>query len=424
MAKVTARHAISDNLAVFLQDNCKNWYARFKVQSTYYTKTTRQKDLAKAITKAHRILFEYEIRAETNTLFNVKKFSLVAQKVIEQMQQDNVRGEGKSAFTDYIAALKNYHIPFFGDLNISKIDQDLLKEFDIWRNKTLGRNPAKSTIQNHNTAFQLVFDFAVERNWMLEGQVPRLHNTGADGQRRAAFSIEEFAIIREQIVEMQRLGRKEVTRSTRELLLDYVDFALLTGLRPGSEMDNLTWGDLHIERVAERCRLYVTVRKGKTTKYTGTREVVCKEAIVVVVDRLTHRFPNRRKDEHIFRLADGSRSKELSRNFDLALHNCNLKMSQYGERSLYSLRHTYITWELVAQNVPIDVIARQCGTGIQMIEQHYSHVIPRMFGKQLSGVEADAKKQVEKQFTAVIYDSCLLDKISRWTANYKRRNFI
>lgn len=78
----------------------------------------------------------------------------------------------------------------------------------------------------------------------------------------------------------------------------------------------------------------------------------------------------------------------------------------------------------MAQNVSIDVIARQCGTGIQMIEQHYSHVIPRMFGRELSGVEIETKKLVDKQFSEVTYDELLQNQIDRWAKNYKLRGFI
>ena len=48
---------------------------------------------------------------------------------------------------------------------------------------------------------------------------------------------------------------------------------------------------------------------------------------------------------------------------------------------------TYITWDLMAQSVSIDILARQCGTSIQMIEQHYSHVVPKIFSNQLSGMD-------------------------------------
>jgi integrase len=425
MSKLLEKHQLTPNLIVYKQDNCHNWIARLKINKAYFSRSTKTRDLQQAMAKAHRLYFEFEVRFETNTfIVDNKKFAFVADKVIQQMQQAVAAGTGKMIYEDYAGALRKYHIPFFGNTFVTHIDVDKLTEFDQWRVTQLGRIPAKSTIQNHNSAMQMVFDYAVKKKWMIPSQVPTLENNGATGQRRAAFSVDEYLIIREKVEELQREGRTERTRLIRELLLDYMDFAILTGMRPGSEMDNLVWADIHMERDSERCRFYVTVRKGKTTKYTGTREIVCKEGIVKVLQRLSHRFPNRHKDDLVFRLPDGSTVKELPRHFDKTLELTQLKHSQQGERSLYSLRHSYITWELVAQNVSIDVLARQCGTGIQMIEQHYSHVIPRMFGRELSGVALETKKLLTKQFSEVEYDELLHYQIERWSKNYKRRGFI
>lgn len=52
----------------------------------------------------------------------------------------------------------------------------------------------------------------------------------------------------------------------------------------------------------------------------------------------------------------------------------------------------------MSQRVSIEVLAKQCGTSIAMIEQHYSHVIPRMFSDQLSAVKIDEIKQIKNRF--------------------------
>lgn len=425
MAKILEKHKLTENLYIYRQSNCRNWIARMKVHKKHFSRTTKTRSLEEATAKAHRLLFEYEIRFETNNfIVENKKFSFIAEKVIQQMQAALANGTGKTIYDDYIGALNKYHIPFFGNISITRIEHDQLTEFNAWRTQQLGRIPAKSTIQNHNSAMQMIFDYAVKKKWMLVSQVPVLENSGTGGQRRAAFTIEEFLKVRAQVEATQHESKNHKTQLIRELLLDYMDFAILTGMRPGSEMDSLTWADLHPEHDAQRCRFYVTVRKGKTTKYTGTREIVCKETILKVLTRLTARFPNRTGAQKVFTLADGSSTKEMSRHFDAALQQVGLKHSQQGERSLYSLRHSYITWELMAQKVSIDVIARQCGTGIQMIEQHYSHVIPRMFGRELSGVELTSRQLVDRQFETVDYDEKLLQQIGHWGRNYKSRGFI
>lgn len=101
---------------------------------------------------------------------------------------------------------------------------------------------------------------------------------------------------------------------------------------------------------------------------------------------------------HYHSLSVALTPREIGRTFNAALKDIGLDESPYGKRTLYSLRHSFITWELVSKKVTIDVLARQCGTSIEMIERHYSHVIPRMFSQQLSGVVLPDKKEIEKKW--------------------------
>ena len=46
------------------------------------------------------------------------------------METELDAGYGKKSFVDYISALENYFIPYFGNINIDTIDYKKLKEFD------------------------------------------------------------------------------------------------------------------------------------------------------------------------------------------------------------------------------------------------------------------------------------------------------
>ena len=123
-----------------------------------------------------------------------------------------------------------------------------IKEFEIWRIKKAGRLLNKSTLLNHNAALQMVFKEAVEKQWMLAVQVPVLSATGEQGARRAAFTREEYEQVLETIESMRDNSRKDKTRQIRELLLDYAEIVVNTGIRPGTEMEELTWGDIEMTR--------------------------------------------------------------------------------------------------------------------------------------------------------------------------------
>ncbi|RTR40279.1 site-specific integrase [Shewanella canadensis] len=427
MSKQIERHNISDKLYVYLQSNSKYWYCRFVLYGKWYVKATKKTDLNEAIAMAHRIYMDYEIRAETNTLIDSKRFKDVAEKAIDQMQSELMHGGGKVIYKDYIGALRKYHIPYFDRIFITSIDQEKIREFDKWRIEEFKRIPAKSTIQTHNAALQMVFKEAIVRKWMIPMQVPVLNSEGLTSQRRAAFSKEEYEKTYDAIILLEENSRKEKTRQIRELLLDYMEFAVHTGIRPGTEMESLTWGDIHMETDEHHVVFYVTVTKGKTTKHTGTREIVCRDEIFSCIEELRERFPDRKPSDKLFRLADDSTTKELGKAFDKALVDVGLKQSAHGVRTLYSLRHTYITWQLMSGDVSMEVLAKQCGTSLQMIEQHYSHVIPKMFSRELSGVEirkSKPKKATRSPAALAKSHARLAKQFNEWGLEYKKRGCI
>lgn len=427
MSKQLERHDISDELYVYKQDNSERWYARIKVAGKWIAKATKQKEKEKAIAMAHRLQMEQGILLERGLFVNSKRFRDVAEKAIQVMEDIIKKDKDKDKqkpkkhkLTTYIQVLHKYHIPFFDRTYITSIDSDKLREFDKWRIEQFGREPAKSTLLNHNAAMQLVFKEAVDQKWMLAAQVPSLSTKGVESQRRAHFTPEEYEKAFDAVVALEENSRKEKTRQIRELLIDYMEFAVYTGIRAGTEMDNLTWGDIRFKTNGTAVHLFITVTKGKTIKHTGTREIVCREEVLSSLQSLRERFPNRKPTDKLFRLVDGSTTNELTKTFEKALISAGLKKSPHGDRSLYSLRHSYITWQLLA-GVNMEVLAKQCGTSVAMIEKHYSHVIPKMFSKELSGVdlgEVTVKKSIRKSSDNHL--QILKEKYKEWETHYKK----
>lgn len=69
----------------------------------------------------------------------------------------------------------------------------------------------------------------------------------------------------------------------------------------------------------------------------------------------------------------------------------------------------------------MEVLAKQCGTSVAMIEKHYSHVIPKMFSKELSGVdlgEVAVKKSIRKHSDNHL--QILKEKYKEWETHYKK----
>ena len=423
MTKQTTRYDINDNMYLFQLANSPYWQVRFTFgNSDWHCRSTKKTDRNDAVHKAYEIFHSNKGKHDEGMhIKNNKQFKKVAELCIERMELDMENG-GKKTQRDYIQALNKYHIPYFDKTPINQIDFTMLQAFDEWRNALAGRVLKRSTLQTHNAAFMRVFELAVEQKWMFASHIPQLKSQGETGARRAAFSEKELQQIMEAIWDVEDNAHKNQSKMIRELLHFYVEFAVNTGMRPGTEMEALTWGDIELNCDQDEIYFYVNVKKGKTTKYTGTRKIVCRDEILNCLEHLRDLFPNRKPSDKLFVLKDGSTTDRISRTFTEILKEQKLKQADGYERSLYSLRHTYITNQLL-EGVPIDIIASQCGTSTAMIEQHYSHVKPIMHSHKLRGkAEPEKKERVRKD--KPIYKERRLKRAKAWMKEYEARGCI
>lgn len=390
---------IVDGLFIFTQPNSKRWYARFKVGKKHITFSTGESELEKAKVKALDEMYRQRAEFQLGISAGAQPFSALANEIIAELETLIERGISKKNNAVYKGILLNYHIPFFKDQRIDQIKQSDMDSFHKWREAKFGRQPSKSTLQNHNAALSKIYDKALKKGQITKYHIPTFETDGKRQERRAAFTWEEFRKISDYIDEDMKRTKNKTSRMLLELMYDYIDFAIATGMRPGTEIEHVEWRDIDFKLVDGVPEITVAVRKGKTTSYTGTRQVVVRSDFIANLEDLVARFPNRQATDKVFVLADGSEPKNLSRKFSDILEKLNLKQGQYGERTLYSLRHSYITWNLKTK-ADIAALAKQCGTSIEMIDRTYSHLLPSMFRQEFSGVvykqqEPDSLKRRE-----------------------------
>jgi integrase len=174
------------------------------------------------------------------------------------------------------------------------------------------------------------------------------------------------------------------------MLRDLVDILMLTGMRQGTESMNLEWKHIewYLEKDVRYLRFWVS---GKT----GARWLIAKHECAEVLKRIqaTHEnIADMTLDEllelklaqRVFRFKDGRKPFEMNKVFRRLLEEMNLVKGQAGtDRTLYSLRHTYATQELLA-GTDIHTLARQMGTSVVMLERHYSKLTATMAAEQLA----------------------------------------
>jgi integrase len=193
------------------------------------------------------------------------------------------------------------------------------------------------------------------------------------------------------MVEWSAKGRLAVEREMRPLLRDYVEMLLLTGMRHGTEALGISWKHIewHTDKDIRYLRIWVN---GKT----GGRWLIAKHRAVDVLKRLhsrqqTHngiefeQLLKARIAHKLFTFSNGYQPPSLNGTFRRLMRDSGLEKNSEGRtRTLYSLRHTYATLELIENRMDLHPLAKQMGNSAAMIERHYSKLTATMAADRLA----------------------------------------
>ena len=303
------------------------WQARFKVGDNWVRITTKKRDKKAAAEVAKDLYLEAQFKDKHKLPVITRRFKDIAKLAIASMNEALDGGQGKSVYKDYISALNRYLIPFFGNHHIHRIDYPLLREFERWRMERMGKKPTASSIathnSTHNSAINKVFDEALQRGFLNESQRPQLYNRGRGSDRRPDFTLDEYRSLARNLREFVKNARVGKTREMRELLRDYVLILVNSGIRHGTEAQNLRWKHIRIE-INKRTKepMLLMYVKGKVKG----REIVARHNCVTYLKRIQSRtnaikhltfseLLKTKREEHVFVLSDGTQTENLRATF-------------------------------------------------------------------------------------------------------------
>jgi len=410
--KLATTHVLLENtLVIYQRERSKVWQCRFKVDGHWQRASTKQHKLTTAKESAKRLLIEAEIRKLSNLPVITRRFRDVAKLAIQRMNNEIASGRGKASFSDYIRCINDYFIPCFSKRSINNIDFKALDELDAWRTKHMGKAASHSTLLTHNAALNRVFDEAIIRNYLTEVNRPKLESKGRKSERHAAFEIHEVKALLGNFEAWFDRARTKDGKDLRRLLRDYVEILLNTGARPGVELMNLKWRQIKfinkptnndgntiaLNDLNTSCEIKIVFGK------TGERIALGMSPTVVALTRIAERNYGVQADtldklqqltipsnnDYVFTTKAGKAPTSFKKLFKryLAEHNLLIDPLTEKQRAFYSLRHTYATFALTNDKVPIHTLAKQMGTSVLMIEKHYSHLKVVQAIEQLRGSE-------------------------------------
>jgi integrase len=378
------------------RENSKKWQVHYKIDSikTWFRKSVQTTDVDKAVQLAERLWMKATFEHEEGRPVISKKFKPVAEVVLRRLEEEIKAGTAKPIAKDYVSAINLYLIPYYGNFNVDNIKPATVSQFHVWRKEKVGRELSGSAQNNHNAAFNLVMDEAVQRGYLSDYHRPNTKNTGAESDRRAEFSHEELETLLKYSTKFIAEGRTDRTKMIRQVLAQaYVPFLAATGIRAGTESENLEWRHIDVEVVNGQPVLHIRLQQGKL----GPRNFVAHNSCWRILEVMRQISPDlkdtpledvlrQRVAQKVFRLADGSVPDNWNKPFRQMLEDSNLLKSPVTdkERSLYSLRHYYATQRLL-EGIPIHDLAQQMGTSVLMIQKHYSHLTPLMKATQFAG---------------------------------------
>lgn len=416
------RKARNGEIVLFYRGDSPEIYCRVRLpDGGWLQRTTKKRYSDEALQVAERLHDEARFRHRMGLMPKSTTFAHASRLYEKELREEVELGlRSPQRLDDCLPVIQRYLRPYFGRRKIDEISNKDIAEYQKWRaaywvsgpgaksdvieykrkGQTIirprpkGKPPSHSTVNAENVVLRAIFETAVKHDILRPDHVPAItmdKRRKPDKNRRPAFTKEEYDSLVQFLFNWAREPNID-NGERRKLLANYVVFLVHTGVRPGTETDNLLWKHVRETKTKSGERRFVLSVYGKTKArypvvsgpgYTALNQIKVDAA------RAKREI---KPDDAVFSLPDGTPVKNDSfrQLFRKALQKAELLYDEYGnQRSLYSLRHTYATFQLLHNGVNIYTLVEQMGTSVKMIEEHYGHLKPEMAIDELTGKTVD-----------------------------------
>ncbi len=385
MSFQTDTHVLKDGLVIFRRADVKHrlWYCRMAIPRERRDGANRYKTVClKTADEGAARNAAFDQDAELR--FKIKHEVPVFQRVFSQVAKEYLafQEERKDAgqITRHAWRVLDSHVrarlnPYVGTNQITLIKQDKWDKYPIWRqNNGEGRSGGRvsdATVRSEMGTFRSIMAFAAKKQYIRESQVfsGKLPISKA---KREEFTPEEYRALHTYARKWIKEARDKRGTWARTIAYNFMLIMANTGMRP-SEARNLLWRDvnLHTDREGRKFVRLSVRGKGKH------RNLVAASSVASYFERVREISHATEPDNHVFTVEDGSIARTLYHSLiERLLTDSKLMHSASGSRrSTYCFRHTYATFRLT-EGVDVYFLAKQMGTSVQMIEQHYGHINP------------------------------------------------
>ena len=264
---------------------------------------------------------------------------------------------------DHQSRLRNHLIPYFGNMGLSEITAGVVQDYRMRRMKGEDgfKPPARSTLLHEVVTLRQVLKTAQRHGWIESlPDISMPYRASSKVVHRAWFSPDEYKTLYTASRENAKAAQGKSWQWAAEQLHDKILFMANTGIRP-DEANWLEYRDVQIidDEATNETILLIEVRGKRGVGY-------CKSMPGAVLP--FQRMQERNNPDPTDKLFPVDHKKQ----FNGILERSNLKFDRQGNRrTLYSLRHSYISFRLL-EGADIYQIAKNCRTSVEMIEKHYA----------------------------------------------------
>ena len=408
---------LKTGLIIFRRGDVKhrNWYCRIKLPQgdRYKTVCLKTSDVDSAKERAFDEDADLRFRIKHDVPIFNRPFSGVAKDFLaQQKERAEVRQITEHRWKTIDSVIYSQLNRYVGSIQINQLGQDRWTGYPIWRRKDAmarkrdeddrqerlanaegklaqakvqaevpkdrkGRiriptgEVSDASIRSEMSILRSVMVYAASRKFINDSQVfnGRLPLAKV---RREEFTPEEYRHLHTFARTWVKQAPTARSKWSRTVAYNFVLIMCNTGMRP-PEAKNLRWRDVAIRKDDQGRTLVVLHVRGKGQ----FRDLVAAGNVAEYLERIRAVSTATGLDDFIFTTDKGAPASTLYESLiETLLEKSELRVSSSGKlRSTYCFRHTYATFRLT-EGVDVYFLAKQMGTSVKMIEDHYGHITP------------------------------------------------
>jgi hypothetical protein len=381
-----------DKLKIYMTPASSYWQAKCFHRGRVHTRSLRTEQKQRALSMAKEFFNELMARSYTDGVpepevkATIKySFRVLAEQMLAQERLKVLRGEmAQHSLTMLNSRLNKHVIPYFGEKHIGKISTEQIAEFvDYLTSLEL----SSITLSQYIIALRKVFNLAVSKD--IIRRLPQMPKIKVRSTPRGGFTVEEYKrLLRtaKQFAKREELTPVVTHRNKRGGIYTATDsvpqeFAWLIGFMVNSfvrPVDIKLIQHKHVQVVRSDGKVYLRLTLPETKRHKA--QIVTLRPAVRIYEQLKRYMAKRElasAEDYLFLPEIQDREAAIyliGKYFRKLLEATKLRKGNLGQsRTIYSLRHTAITFRLLyGQGIDLLTLARNARTSVEMIERFYA----------------------------------------------------